>query len=161
MSMNLLQILLIAVVVVFVIVRRFAGQPLRAGSFVLPLGLAIWGAYELRHGHLGLPELAFLAGEVVAGLALGAARGATIQLYVRDGHLWQRYRWATLAMWGAAIVTRVGMVAAGYAMGLHLPAQSLLVVLGASLLAESAIVTQRAIRTGVPFAPSRRRPVRV
>jgi hypothetical protein len=157
MSMNLLQILLIAAVVVFVIVRRFAGQPLQSRSFVLPLGLAAYGAYQLSRTHVGGPEVAFVAVEVLLALALGAIRGTTIEIYVRDGHLWQRYRWSTLAMWGASIAARLGLLAAGYAAGLHLPTQSLFVLLGANLLAETAIVGQRAARTGVPFAPGRRR----
>jgi hypothetical protein len=155
--MNLLQILLIAAVIVVVIVRRFAGQPLRSGTYVLPLGLALWGGFQLSRADVGVSAVAFLAVEVLLALALGAARGATIQIYVRAGHLWQRYRWSTLAMWVAAILVRVGLVAAGSAAGLHLPVQSLFVMLGANLLAEAATVTYRATRTGVPFAPGRRR----
>jgi hypothetical protein len=157
MSMNILQILLIAAVIVFVIVRRFAGQPLQSRTFVLPLAVAVYGAFQLSHAPLGTAEIAFLAVEALVALALGAVRGATVQIYVRDGRLWMRYRWATLAVWVAAILVRFGMVGLGYAAGLHLPTQSLLVVLGANLLAEAATVSLRASRTGVPFAPARRR----
>ncbi len=61
MGMNLVQILLIAVVVLVVIVRRFAGAPVRARSLVLPLAIAAYGVYALRGAHLGTAEVAFLA----------------------------------------------------------------------------------------------------
>ena len=154
--MNLVQILLIAAVIGYVIVRRFAGQPLQGRSFVLPLGVAIYGASQLRHTHLGAPEIAFIGFEVLLGLALGAARGTTIKIYTQGGHLWSRYQWSTLCIWIATIALRAGLALGAHLAGLHIPTASIMITLGASLLAETAIVGQRARRTGVPFAPDRR-----
>jgi hypothetical protein len=154
--MNLVQILLIAALVGYVIVRRFTGQPLQGRSFVLPLVITVYGGYQLRDVRLGVPEITFLAVEVLLALGLGALRGMTIQIYTRAGHLWQRYRWTTLAVWIVSIAVRLGLAAGAHVAGLHLPTASLMVMLGASLLAETAIVGQRALRTGVPFAPSQR-----
>jgi len=148
--MSILPILLIAGLVVFVIVRRFAGQPVQAKSFVLPLGITVWGLTQLRAVHPGPADLAFLTIEALVAIGVGAARGATIQLYRKAGELWQRYRWTTLAVWLAAIALRAGLVVGGHLMGVHVVTQSLTFVLGLSFVAESAMVAWRATRAGVP-----------
>jgi hypothetical protein len=148
--MNILQILLIAGIVVVVIVRRFTGQPVQARSAVLPLAITVWGLIQLRGTHLGAADLAFLAIEMLFAVAVGAARAATIQLYLRDGQLWQRYRWSTLAVWIAAVALRAGLVAAGHLMGVHVVTSSLTFVLGLSFVAEAGVVGYRAGRTVTP-----------
>ena len=104
--MNIVEILVIVALVIVMIARRFAGQPVRAQSVILPLVISGWGLTQLRGVHLGTVDIAYLAVEALLAIAAGLARGATIQLYVRDGHLWQRYRWSTLAVWVAMIVLR-------------------------------------------------------
>ena len=155
--MNIVQILLIAGLVVLVIVRRFAGQPVQAKSATVPLVLTVWGLVQLRGSQFGAADVAFLAVEVLVAVGVGLARGATIQLYHRAGQLWQRYRWTTLGVWLAAIVVRIGLVVGGHLMGVHVVNQSLVLVLGVSFVAESALVAWRAARTGVPLAASRDR----
>jgi hypothetical protein len=155
--MNLIVILLIAALVVVMIVRRFLGQPVRTQSFVLPLVLSGWGLTQLRGVHLGAADLVFLAVEAVLAVGVGLARGATIELYLRDGHLWQRYRWSTLTVWIGAILLRLGSVGAGSLVGVHVATRGLVLVLGVSFLAEAALVGWRVARTGAPVAPSRRR----
>ena len=154
--MTYLQILLIAAVIVVVIARRFAGAPVRARSLVLPLGLSVYGVVLLRGRHIGLTDLVFLAVELVLAFGVGALRGTTIALYVRDGHLWQRYRWSTLAAWLGAIALRVGLAVGGHLAGVHIVTSSLLLVLGVSLVAEALVVEQRARRHGAPILPGRR-----
>jgi hypothetical protein len=155
--MSFVSIAIAAAVIVLVIVRRFTGQPVRDNAFVLPLGLTVWGAVQLRAIHIGTVDIAFLAIEALLAIGVGAARGATIHLYRRDGQLWQRYRWTTLAVWIAAIALRAGLVVGGRLADVHVATRSLVLVLGISLVAESALVSWRAARTGVPLAPSRRR----
>jgi hypothetical protein len=155
--MNLIVILLVVALVVTMIVRRFLGQPVRAQSFVLPLGISVWGLTQLRGVHPGAVDLAFLAVEALLAVAVGLARGTTIQLYLRGGQLWQRYRWSTLAVWIAAILLRLGSVVVGRLAGAHVATQSLTLMLGISFLAEAAVVGWRVARTGAPVAPSRRR----
>src|SRR5262249_41023871 len=149
----------IAAVIVYVIARRFAGSPVRAQSFVLPAALAGYGLLQLRGAHVGLADIAFLAVEAVLPLAIGAAPGTPIKLYVRDGLLWQRYRWTTLVAWVGAIALRVGLTVLGHLTGVSVIASSLLFVMGLNLLAEAVVVGVRAQRHGAPIAP--RRPVRV
>ena len=155
--MNIAQVLLIAALVVLVISRRFAGQPLRAQSLLIPVGLTVWAGYRLVGVHLTGTDIGFLLISGVLGLASGAARAVTVHLYPRDGHLWMRYGWLTAAVWLASIVLRVGLVAGGHLAGVGLSSGStILLTLGVSLVAEAALVGYRAARTGIPYAASQR-----
>lgn len=161
--MSAVQILIIAALVIYSIVRRFTGYPVGARSMTIPLALAGYGVYTLAHTMRGAPspaDIALLGGELVLGIVAGLARGVTIRLYVRDGVLWQRYTVATLLIWIAMIAVRVGFAAAGHAMGANLSAAGAsMATFGLSLLVESMLVTARAARHGAPIAPrvSRRR----
>ena len=75
----------------------------------------------------------------------------------RDGQLWQRYRWSTLAVWIAAIALRAGLVVGGRLADVHVATKSLVLVLGISLVAESALVGWRAAHTGALLAANRGR----
>src|SRR5437667_133194 len=112
---------------------------------------------KVRAAHVAAMDIGVLALEALLAVAVGATRGATIHLYRRDGQLWQRYRWSTLAVWIAAIALRAGLVVGGRLADVHVATKSLVLILGISLVAESALVSWRAARTGVPLAPSRRR----
>src|SRR5258707_219296 len=102
--MDALQILLIAALVIFLIGRRFAGQPVGARSLLVPLILTGMGVKQLAGHHgIGTGAVTLLGIEVLIAIAAGAARAATIKLYLRDGHLWQRYTPVTLAVWIAMI----------------------------------------------------------
>jgi hypothetical protein len=157
--MNAAQILLIAALVIFLIGRRFAGSPVGARSLLVPVGLTVWGFSQLSHQHgFGALDITLLSVEAVVAVAAGAARAATIKLYVRDGHLWQRYRLLTLGVWIAMIALRVGFIAAGDALGASLPTQgTLLVTFGLSLVVESLLVAKRAAATGTPIMPRQSR----
>jgi len=122
--MNVLQILIVAAVVVWMIVRRFAGSPVQARSLVAPVALTAYGLIQLNHGmhgHFTTADDAMLALDAVAGLLAGLARGATIKLYLRDGHLWQRYTIVTLGVWLAFIAARIGIAVGGNVIGAALP----------------------------------------
>lgn len=155
--MSFVSIAIAAAVIVFVIVRRFQGQPVRANAFLVPLGITVWGALQLRAVHVGAIDVGFLAIEALLAVGIGAARGLTVQIYRRDGYLWARYRWTTLVVWVSAILLRAGLVVGGNLAGVHVATRSLALVLGISLVAEGAVVSWRATRTGVPLAPGRRR----
>ncbi len=155
--MNYAALLLIPVVIVFVIARRFAGQPLRSQTPIIPVGLTLWAAYNLLKVHLTALDLGFIAVCLVLGVVSGLARGVTVHLYPKDGHLWTRYRWTTAVIWIATIGLRVGLVAVGKAAGLGLDETwPTMLTLGVSLIAEAGVVGLRAARTGVPLAPARR-----
>jgi hypothetical protein len=155
--MNAAQLVLIAAIVVLLIGRRFVGQPLRAQSLLIPVGLTAWAGYQLAGQHMTGADLGFLLICAVLGLASGAARGVTVHLYPREGHLWMRYGWLTAAVWVASIALRVGLVAGAHLAGVGLSSGStILLTFGVSLIAEAGVVGARAARTGLPYAPGRR-----
>jgi hypothetical protein len=155
--MNYAALLVIPIVIVFVIGRRFAGQPLRSQSPVIPIGLTVWAGYNLVKEHLTVPDLGFLAVCLVLGVISGLARGVTVHLYAKDGHLWTRYRWTTAVIWVAMIAVRIGLIAGAHVTGLGLDQTwPTMLTLGVSLIAEAGVVGLRAARTGVPLAPGRR-----
>jgi hypothetical protein len=86
---------------------------------------------------------------------LGLARGITIRVFVRDGHLWQKYTFATIAVWVTSIVIRLGVDYAGHLAGANtsMLIGSLTLALGLSFLGEAAVVGSRGLRLGAPFAP--------
>jgi hypothetical protein len=163
--MSALEMVLIAAAVVYVIAKRFAGAPVGAKSVVLPLVLAGYGLVHIvGTGNRGLGAVAvtLLAVEALVSVGAGVARAATIKLYVRDGHLWQRYTVVTLGVWIALIALRVGFIAAGSALGAALPsAGTLMFTFGLSMVVESLVVSVRATATGAAIKPrqSRRRSV--
>jgi hypothetical protein len=156
--MNLIEILLIVAVFGYVMVRRLAGEPLQARRLaLLPAGLTIWGIYQLGKYHVTLFDVALLVVEVVVALGLGLLRGMTIKVYEQAGHLWYRYRPATIAMWFASAAIRLGIGLGAHLLGASLaPTASLVLTIGVTFLGEAAVVGTRALRSGVPFAPDRR-----
>ena len=159
--MSTVEILLVAALVIFMIARRFLGQPVGARGMLLPVGLTGYGLVNLNsavHGHFTTADIALLGLELVVGALAGLARGSTIKLYVRDGHLWQRYGLLTLFVWICLIAVRVGFAVAGSALGATLPAGgSIMATFGLSLLVESLVVAKRAAATGTPIPPAQPR----
>jgi hypothetical protein len=151
-------VLLAIAAVAFVLWTRMKGQPLRAKRLVLlPVVLTAIGATDLS-GSLKPTDIAFLVGSVTVSVILGAARGATIELYSSQGELWQRYRRSTVALWIVLILIKVVLLAVASAVGAQAGGgtNTLLITLGASLLAEAAVVGPRALSTGLPFAADRK-----
>lgn len=156
--MNLVGILLIAAAFVYVMWGRLSGTPLQARRLViLPVALVIWGGYQIAKYHVTPLDVALLVVEAVVAVGLGLARGATIRVYENGGHLWYRYRPATIALWFASLLIRLGIGVGGHLLGASLTATaSLTLMLGATFLGEAVMVGGRALRSGVPFAPERR-----
>jgi membrane protein CcdC involved in cytochrome C biogenesis len=159
--MDALQIVLVAAVVIFMIVRRFAGAPVQAKSLALPIALTAYGIYALdqdMHGRFTVAEIALLAVEAIIGVLAGLGRGATIRLYLRGGHLWQSYTMATLGVWIALIVLRIGLASGGHTIGVSLPmGGTIMATFGLSLLVESLVVQKRAAATGAAIMPQQSR----
>ncbi len=153
-----LTILLVVAAVGCVLWSRMKGQPLKVKRLlILPVLLTVLGITDLTGSsapRLTPKDIAFLVVSVAVSAVLGAARGATIELYPNQGELWQRYRRSTVALWIALITTKLVLVAIASAAGASAGGgtNSLLLSLGVSLLAEAAIVGPRALSTGLPFA---------
>ena len=95
-------------------------------------------------------DLGLLAVGLAAAAGLGAARGATVTVSVRDGGPWLRYRAATLALWAATVAVRVGLTVLAHAAGATVAGSgpALLLSAGVTLLAEGAVVAHRASTIG-------------
>ena len=154
-NMTFAQILLIVALIGLTIVRRMAGQPLRQGRLVvLPLIFVVWGVFQVSDAHPSVTDVVLLVVETAISIGIGAVRGTTINLFVRDGYLWMRYRWSTLALWLLSAAIRVGFLVGAAELGSGPAGQaSLLLGLGAGLLGESLVLAPRARTVGAPFAP--------
>ena len=145
---------LVLVAVGYVLVSRIAGRPVNTRRLlVLPGVLTAMGALQLAgavSSGARPQDLGLLAVGVAAAAGLGAARGATVAVVVRDGRPWLRYRVLTLGLWAATIAVRVGLTVLAHAVGATVAAggPALLLSAGATLLAEGAVVAHRAFAFG-------------
>lgn len=138
----------------YVLWSRMQGQPLVPKRLiVLPAVLLVLGISDLTGSHHQTgADIGFLVGGALLSGALGAARGSTIELFARDGVLWQRYRPVTVALWVALILSKIVLAVIASATGAKGAATNgLLFTLGVSLLAESATVGPRALATHIPL----------
>jgi hypothetical protein len=157
-----LTILLAVAAVGYMLWSRMKGQPLQAKKLlVMPAILMVLGVTDLTGSsapHLTAKDIAFLVASAGISAVLGAARGATIELYPSQGELWQRYRPVTAGLWLALIVAKLILMLIAGAAGASAGGgtSTLLLSLGISMLCEAAIVGPRALSTGVPFAASKK-----
>ncbi|WP_433213464.1 hypothetical protein [Microtetraspora malaysiensis] len=138
--------MIVALLVIGVVVKRFVGEPLNARDLfgppvvLLAIGVsnATWGVWTV----VGC----------VVGLLFGALRGLTLRLFVKQGHLWQRYTLWTVLVWiiSAAVNFGISLVS-----GMPEHARPIALTIGVSLLGEALMLGLRALDTGRPFAPER------
>jgi len=154
------------VVIAFFIVRQRRSDRFRERSLLFPIGLGIYGAVLLNDTAKRHPltpgSAALLTMSAVASVAFGLVRGRTIELFVRDGELWERATWTTIvAGWGGLVVVRVGLIVAAAVAGAQLAASatSIPLMLAVTLATQMIVVRQRARESGVAIAssPGRRR----
>ncbi|WP_083268114.1 hypothetical protein [Lentzea guizhouensis] len=135
---------LIAAGVLYVLIRRFLGEPLTARDLLAPPAfLLFFGIRATTDFH------AIYLVPLAAGFAFGVLRGMTTKLYERDGHLWQRYTPWTLLVWVTSLGVSAGL---GFLVGGHAPTQ---LSIGVSMLGELCAIGAKALSTGVPFAPDK------
>ena len=154
-------------IVVFFIVRQLRSDRFEQRSLIFPIGLGIYGAVILNGTSKRHPvtaaSAALLCLSAAASVGFGVIRGRTIELFERDGELWERATWATIAGWIGLLVTRILIIAAATIAGATLAASpsSIPLMLAITLAAQMIVVGQRARETGLAIpARSRRRRVR-
>ncbi|WP_433346505.1 hypothetical protein ACQP25_27345 [Microtetraspora malaysiensis] len=138
--------MIVALLVIGVVVKRFVGEPLNARDLLVPpvvllaIGVsnATWGVWT--------------AVGCVVGLLFGALRGLTPRLFVKRGHLWQRYTLWTVLVWIVSAAANFGI---GLVSGMPEQARPITLSIGVSLLGEALTLGLRALATGSPFAPER------
>ena len=103
-------------IVVFFIVRQLRSDRFEQRSLIFPIGLGIYGAVILngtsKHHPVTAASAALLCLSAAASVGFGVIRGRTIELFERDGELWERATWATIAGWIGLLVTRILIIAA-------------------------------------------------
>lgn len=156
MSGTLLAVVVV-VLVVAVVIRRFRGEPLNARDlFVPPVALVGIGTYTpVDNVRPEGADLAWVVAGAVTGLLLGALRGLTPRLFVRDGHLWQRYTAWTLLVWAASVAVNAGLGVLASAAGTPGQMRPMTLSIGVSLLGEGLVLALRARTTGASFAPAK------
>lgn len=148
--------IVVGVAVLVVVVKRFLGEPMYARQvFVLPLVLLGVGVFSLRKVPLTGDDITWIIIGGVVGLAFGAIRGTTTNIYVREGVLWQRYTKATAVVWVVSLVVNAGVGLLGTTMGMSPEARPMALSIGISLVGEMATVGLRALSTNTPFAPDK------
>jgi hypothetical protein len=150
-------------VVVFFIVRQRRSDRFSDRSLLFPVGLGIYGVILLadtsEHHALSIASAVLLVLSALASIGFGVIRGRTIELFERSGELWERASWTTIGVgWGGLLVTRVMLIGVAAGIGAKVAASptSIPVMLAITLGAQMIVVRERARRTGVPIAPSRR-----
>ncbi|QUQ71883.1 hypothetical protein [Kutzneria sp. CA-103260] len=153
---TLVFILIGALVVLRVLGKQLVGSVVTARSLVLmPAILIVIGLGSAASAiSLAKPgEILFFLLDAVIVVGLGLARGASTRLSVRDGGLFQKGTALTLVLWLATIAIRVGAVFLGQSLGVAgtLTTASVLLLFGATIAAQNAVIYFRAQQQRLPL----------
>lgn len=142
----------------YVVVRRMIGEPLNAKDvFVPPVVMLALGVRALTEVSLSGTDLFWIVAGSLVGVVFGAVRASTTVLFERDGVLWQRYSWRTLAVWALSLAAGFGVGLLGARFGLPAEARPIPLSIGVGLLGEAVVVGVRGRAAGVPYARDRGR----
>ncbi|PWJ49577.1 hypothetical protein SAMN06264364_12544 [Quadrisphaera granulorum] len=143
--MHITSILVAVVVAVLLIARRARPRPVREENWAKPLILSVVGLFLLHDVPLTAGVVAFTAVSLVLALASGALRGAFVRLRRTPTGLVSSWGPAAFGAFALLVVLRLGVDAIATSMGVPSAAlgQTVLLTLGASLLAESLVVAVR------------------
>ncbi|MEU3469373.1 hypothetical protein ABZ716_15825 [Streptomyces sp. NPDC006687] len=153
--MDIARVLVIALAVAFVLVRRFGGRPVKDMDrlWVLPVALAAAGVAEggLVAAAHPLLSVVLLATETAASFGTGLLMGRAMTLWrAPDGTLWAKGNPTVLALLGLSLALRAGLAALGSLGGVPLRGGALLVTLASWILAQGLALAVRSRR--VPAA---------
>jgi hypothetical protein len=111
-STTLVSIVVGVAVAALLVVQQLHAQPVNA-NLRLPLILGIIGLIELTNylqkNHLGRITIVALAGSLVLAAVLGAARAATVHLWLQDGQPWRQGTWLTGLLWVVSLAAHFGL----------------------------------------------------
>ncbi|MFF2197264.1 hypothetical protein [Streptomyces sp. NPDC058157] len=146
--MDIARVLVIALVVAVVLVRRFGGRPVKDQErlWVLPAILAAAGVAEgglVAPAH-PVPGVLLLAAGVAAAFATGHLMGRAMTLWREpDGTLWAKGNRTVLALLGLSLATRAGLALLGLAVGVPVTNGALLITLASWILAQGLALAAR------------------
>jgi hypothetical protein len=146
-----IEIIMVIAVVCYILIRRLIGEPAEGKRMLLlPVILTVVGVVGITKLTQTPVSVAFLVASAGFSMVLGLLRGTTIRLFPRDGLVFMRYTWVTVALWavnlavkfGANIILRVfdPHDVASVSSGLYL-------TLGAGMLCEGVVVLVKALHT--------------
>jgi hypothetical protein len=148
------EVVLIIAAIAYVLISRMMGQPAQAKRMLLlPAVLALIGLANISDGLTSATAVVFLIATAAISVLLGAARGATVRISLRNGTAFVRYTGWTVLLWLVNIAVKfganlaLGAIDAKAADGVS---NSLLFTLGLGMLVEGLVVLYRALRADHP-----------
>lgn len=154
MSSQTVSYLVIGVVVLgLLIYRQLVPRPVGQNQRILLILLLI-GAVEtvqyLEKGRAGTAAMVALLGSLALAAAFGAARAATVRLWLQDGRAWSKGNLVTALLWVVALAAHLGY---DYLVGQHkdignLGNATIVLYLAVSLAVQRVLVGVRAQRLG-------------
>ena len=150
-SQSLLYLVIGVAVLGLLIYRQLSTRPVQGNQRIV-LILVIIGLIEtaqyLQKAHAGSAAVVALAGSLVLAAAFGAARAATIKIWIQDGQAWAKGNLLTAALWVVALAAHLGY---DYLIGQHkdlgnIGAATVVLYLAISLAVQRVIVSARAQR---------------
>jgi hypothetical protein len=160
MSSQSLFYLVVGVAVLgLLIFRQLRARPVRGNQRIV-LILVIIGLLEaaaaVQKTHAGSAAVVALVGSLVLAAVFGAARAATVKIWMQDGQAWVKGNVLTAVLWIAAVGVHLGY---DYLIGQHkdlgnIGDATLLLYVAISLAIQRVIVTARAQRLNpAPMGP--------
>lgn len=150
---GVLEILVIVAVVIYMLISRMKGQPVQAKRMLLlPAILSVIGLTQLS-GLTSATSVVFLVATAAISVAIGAARGFSVRLSLRNGTAFVRYTGWTVALWVLNIAVKFG---ANFALGAidgkaaAGASNSMMITIGLGLLVEGLVVLYRSMRADHP-----------
>jgi hypothetical protein len=117
--MSFATVLLYAGLLVLMVYRRLQGRPVGTTKqlFLLPVIITIIGFEDFSHAKLNTIDI--VVGVAGCGLSLvfGALRGTQNKLSQRDGTPWVQWGTASVAIFAINVLAKLGLDAAGVALG--------------------------------------------
>jgi hypothetical protein len=150
-SQSLLYLVIGVAVLGLFIYRQLIARPVRGNQRIV-LILVIVGLVEavqyVQKLHAGSAAVIALVGSLVLAAVFGAARAATVRIWMQDGQAWVKGNLLTAALWVVALAAHLGY---DYLIGRHkdigdLGDATVLLYLAISFAVQRVIVTARAQR---------------
>jgi hypothetical protein len=144
---EIIQVVLIAAAIVYMMVRRLMGEP-AVGTRLVVLPAVLGGIGLTQVSVHSASTAVFLAVSAALSVVFGLLRGLTVRVYEQNGLVMLRYTAVTMVLWAASFVARL---AAGFVMNLVDPSAAqfgngLMLGVGAGLLAEGLVLLAKAAR---------------
>jgi hypothetical protein len=150
---GVLEILIIVAVVVYMLISRMIGQPAQAKRMLLlPVILTVIGVTQLSDVN-STTSVLFLVATAAISVMIGAARGFSVRISLRNGVAFIRYTGWTVALWVLNIAVKFGanfMLGAIDGKAVAGASNSIMVTIGLGLLVEGLVVLYRAMRADHP-----------